>query len=176
MVHSSRSLMEAGEARDWSSGTFPRRFVPLLLNEPGLRPNDAIFLYSCNLGGGKVSFGVKLSQGTGRAVIASTDVLWYGGPESMQPHNRDNFSDSLDLGGRGEMKIFLPDDPIPNGWERIKRPNGETAERVSLPADGSWSGPPGPEGGPATRRGTSPPRRRIRRTPYRTTLRPCAQV
>lgn len=91
----------------------------LLLNEPGLRPDDVIYLGNCRVGQGEASVALQLARRTGHVVIAADSIMRVNEHGDMTPIN--NVDDTNFLSGRGGLRIFLPDDPIPGRvWARAK--------------------------------------------------------
>ncbi|HUR03038.1 MAG TPA: hypothetical protein VM347_10900, partial [Nonomuraea sp.] len=78
----------------------------LLLNMPTLNAKDVILLANCHIGEGEHPLGVARS--TGHVVIASDSAI----EVTREGHMRAVSNEFGDLGGRGQLRIYLPNDPI----------------------------------------------------------------
>ncbi|GAA4233983.1 hypothetical protein FHR32_001452 [Streptosporangium album] len=118
----------------------------LLLNEPGLRPDDVIFLGGCETGRGVAPFAQGVADRTGRVVIAADSLTLVAARGDRFANNWVNAPYALF--GRGQFRIFLPDSPVPaHVWDRIHSwADGGQATPLH-DADGSEGRP---AGGPRT--------------------------
>ncbi|MEU4226659.1 hypothetical protein AB0F17_20375 [Nonomuraea sp. NPDC026600] len=73
---------------------------------PMLKANDVILLGNCHIGDGGHPLGVARS--TGHVVIAFDSAIVV----TDEGHMRAVSDEFGNLGGRGQLRIYLPDDPI----------------------------------------------------------------
>jgi hypothetical protein len=78
----------------------------LLLHMPKLKPNDVILLANCHIGNGKHP--LRVANLTGHVVIAADSVI----EVTKEGHMHAVSSEFGRLGGRGQLRIYLPNDPI----------------------------------------------------------------
>ncbi|NUW33168.1 hypothetical protein HTZ77_17265 [Nonomuraea sp. SMC257] len=84
-----------------------KQTAALLLNSPGLQRHDVILLANCNIGAGR--YPLDIARRTGHVVIAA-DSNVHVSPEGHMTAVTKEFGA---LGGRGQLRIYLPDDPVP---------------------------------------------------------------
>ncbi|MFB9709975.1 hypothetical protein ACFFR2_23935, partial [Streptosporangium nondiastaticum] len=97
----------------------PWELAALLLNEPGLRPDDVIYLGNCRIG--QESYAQEVARLTGHVVIATDSTMTVSHRGDMDPVISGQPFDSMI--GRGRLLIFLPDAsaPVPlSTWQRIR--------------------------------------------------------
>lgn len=78
----------------------------LLLHSPGMTPHDVILLANCHIGTGR--YPLAVARHTGHVVIAADSAIVV----TEEGHMRAVSSEFGDLGGRGLIRIYLPDDPV----------------------------------------------------------------
>ncbi|MER7505119.1 hypothetical protein AB0L05_32340 [Nonomuraea pusilla] len=84
-----------------------RRTAALLLHSPGLRPDDVILLANCRIGTGRHP--AMVARLTGHVVIASDSAVHV----TEDGHMSAVSAEDGHLGGRGHLRVYLPDDPVP---------------------------------------------------------------
>ncbi|WP_442945810.1 WXG100-like domain-containing protein [Nonomuraea sp. LPB2021202275-12-8] len=83
-----------------------KQVAALLLHSEGLSPRDVILLANCHVGTGRHPLSV--ARHTGHVVIAADSAIHV----SEDGHMRAVSSELGNLGGRGQLRIYLPDDPV----------------------------------------------------------------
>ncbi|MFD1540783.1 hypothetical protein [Nonomuraea guangzhouensis] len=83
-----------------------KQMAALLLNMPKLKPTDIILLANCHIGDGKHP--AMVAKLTGHVVIAADSAIQVT-PEGHMRAVSDEFGH---LGGRGQLRIYLPDDSV----------------------------------------------------------------
>jgi hypothetical protein len=78
----------------------------LLLHSPGLARHDVILLANCHVGAGRHPLAV--ARHTGHVVIAADSAIIV----TDEGHMRAVSDEFGQLGGRGRIRIYLPDDPV----------------------------------------------------------------
>ncbi|MGW5633223.1 hypothetical protein ACWEU6_38155, partial [Streptosporangium sandarakinum] len=112
----------------------PRELAMLLLNEPGLRPDDVIYLGNCRIG--QKSYAQEVARETGHVVVAADSTMTVNEHGDMNPVAGTRRT----MAGRGQLLVFLPDAPVPPmAWERV---------RSGLIGQPLFSDGPGANGGP----------------------------
>ncbi|MEU6738088.1 hypothetical protein [Streptosporangium sandarakinum] len=116
----------------------------MLLNEPGLRPDDVIYLGNCKVGAER--YAQEVANRTGHVVAASETLMYVndksGDMVALRPDHRPGT-----MAGRGRLLIFLPEGPVPPAaWERVR-------SMAEAPPPLSPDGPGGPGGSDGTRPG-----------------------
>ncbi|MGV9538719.1 hypothetical protein ACWDR9_34375 [Streptosporangium sandarakinum] len=121
-----------------------RDLAAMLLNEPGLRPDDVIYLGNCEVGAER--YAQEVADRTGRVVVAADTLMTVDHLSGdMAPLRRDHKPGTMT--GRGRLLIFLPEGPVPPAtWERVR-------SMVEAPPPLSPDGPGGPGGPDGTRPG-----------------------
>ncbi|GAB2449685.1 hypothetical protein GCM10027187_16440 [Streptosporangium sandarakinum] len=98
-------------------GLNARELAMLLLNEPGLRPDDVIYLGNCEVG--QRAFAQELARETGHVVIAADSMMSVNQFGDMNPVTDGKARTTM--AGRGQLLVFLPDVPVPPvAWERVQ--------------------------------------------------------
>ncbi|MFG3439474.1 hypothetical protein ACGF0J_19720 [Nonomuraea sp. NPDC047897] len=78
----------------------------LLLHSAGLTPHDVILLANCHIGTGR--YPLEVARHTGHVVIAADSAIIV----TDEGHMRAVSDEFGHLGGRGRIRVYLPDDPV----------------------------------------------------------------
>ncbi|GAA2276644.1 hypothetical protein GCM10010149_19760 [Nonomuraea roseoviolacea subsp. roseoviolacea] len=84
-----------------------KQTAALLLNSPKLKRHDVILLANCNIGTGR--YPLDIARLTGHVVIAADSEIHVSPEGHMTAVTRELGA----LGGRGQLRIYLPDDLVP---------------------------------------------------------------
>ncbi|WP_101790175.1 hypothetical protein [Nonomuraea indica] len=83
-----------------------KTIAALLLHSPGLKPHDVILLANCHIGTGR--YPLAIARHTGHVVIAADSAIVVTEDGQMRAVS----SEFGHLGGRGRIRIYLPDDAV----------------------------------------------------------------
>ncbi|MEU9834368.1 hypothetical protein AB0D67_22810 [Streptosporangium sp. NPDC048047] len=108
----------------------PQELTALLLNEPGLRPDDVVYLGNCRVGTGEWPYAQEVANRTGHVVVASDGLMNVNSHGDVETVN-DSDALSHTMTGRGRLLIFLPEDPVPAAaWEGVRRIRDDWLEGI----------------------------------------------
>ncbi|MGW4474107.1 DUF3626 domain-containing protein [Nonomuraea sp. NPDC004354] len=87
----------------------------IILNDSFLQHDDLVILANCNVGAH--TYAQEVARLTGHVVVAADSRVRVGPYGDMFAMDAEHGA----LGGRGNLRIFLPDDVVPpTAWERVK--------------------------------------------------------